>query len=68
MVGTVPMDFGTRKAVSSATGFIDCTGYVGVTLTGVGTGWLIDRYSWNVAFYFWIAGTFIPVTLMALEL
>jgi len=31
MVGTVPMDFGTRKAASSATRFIDCMGYVGAS-------------------------------------
>jgi len=66
MVGTVPMDFGTRKAASSAAGFIDCMGYIGAALTGVGSGWLVDNFSWNAAFHFWVAGAFIAALLMAL--
>lgn len=66
MVGTVAMDFGTRKAASSAAGFIDCFGYIGAALTGIGSGWLIDKYNWNGAFYFWVAGALIAAILMAL--
>ncbi len=40
----MPMDFGTRKAASTATGFIDGGGYIGAALTGVGTGFLIDNF------------------------
>lgn len=65
MVGTVPMDFGTRKAAASAAGFIDCFGYIGAALTGIGSGLLIDKYNWNAAFYFWITGAFIAAILMA---
>lgn len=65
MVGIIPMDFATRKAASSATGFIDCMGYIGAALTGVGTGWLVDKYNWNATFYFWVAGAFIAALLMA---
>ncbi len=66
MVGTIPMDFGTRKVASSAAGFIDCMGYVGAAFTGVGSGWLVDSYGWNAAFYLWIAGAFVAAILMAL--
>lgn len=65
MVGTIAMDFGTRKAAASAAGFIDCFGYIGAALTGIGSGLLIDKYNWNAAFYFWIAGAFIAAILMA---
>lgn len=60
------MDLGTRKAASSVTGFIDCGGYIGAAITGVITGWLIDNYSWQSAFYFWIAGAIIAAILMTL--
>lgn len=42
MIGTVAMDFGTRKA-ASVTGFIDCFGYIGAVLCEVlvRVGWLI---------------------------
>ncbi|MCK5051301.1 MAG: MFS transporter [Candidatus Cloacimonetes bacterium] len=56
LVAALPADLGSRKAASSVTGFIDAMGYVGAALTGVGTGYLIDNFSWDAAFYFWIFG------------
>lgn len=66
MVGIMPMELGTRKAASSVTGFIDALGYVGASITGVGTGWLLDNFSWNAAFYFWLISAIIASGLMAL--
>jgi len=66
MVATIPMDFGTRKGASSATGFIDGLGYVGAALTGIISGLLIDNYSWDAAFNFWITSAFIAAGLMAI--
>lgn len=56
IVGAIPMDFGSRKAASSATGFIDGFGYIGAAITGVGSGFLADTYGWSAAFTFWIIG------------
>ncbi len=56
LVAALPADLGSRKAASSVTGFINAFGYVGASLTGVGTGYLIDNYTWDAAFYFWIFG------------
>ena len=56
IVAAIPADFGSRKAASSVTGFIDAMGYLGASLTGLGTGYLIEKYSWNAGFYFWIFG------------
>ncbi len=53
------------KAAATATGFIDGWGYIGAALTGIGTGFLIDNFGWNYAFYFWIAGALIAALLMA---
>ena len=66
MVGIMPMDLGTRKASSSVTGFIDSLGYVGASITGVGTGWLLDTFSWNAAFYFWLTAAIVTAGLMIL--
>lgn len=52
----MPAELGTRKAASSVTGFINSMGYLGASLTGVGTGFLIDKFSWNAAFIFWVGG------------
>lgn len=65
MVAALPMDLGTKEMASSATGFIDGWGYIGAALTGVGTGYLLDNFGWNYAFYFWLSGAILAAILMA---
>ncbi|MCK4336633.1 MAG: MFS transporter [Candidatus Aminicenantes bacterium] len=67
VVGAIPMDYASRKAAASATGFIDGMGYFGAALTGVVSGYLVDHHGWNAAFYFWIIGVFIAIVLMSLQ-
>ena len=64
---TIPMDYASRKATASAAGFIDGFGYFGAALTGVISGFLIDNYGWNAAFYFWVVGVFMAIVLMAFQ-
>lgn len=66
MVTALPMDLGTKEMASSATGFIDGWGYIGAALTGVGTGFLLDNFGWNAAFYFWLSGAVIAAVLMVI--
>lgn len=68
IVTAIPMDLGTKERAASATGFIDGWGYIGAALTGVGTGFLLDNFSWNSAFYFWISGALIAIIMMVLLL
>lgn len=56
MVAAIQADLGSRKAVSSGTGFIEAMGYLGASLTGVGTGYVIENFGWNAGLYFWISG------------
>jgi len=64
MVTTLPMDFGSRKAAASVTGFIDGWGYVGAAITAVLGGFLIDNYGWNAAFYLWVLGAIVAGIFM----
>ncbi|MBC8180784.1 MFS transporter, partial [candidate division KSB1 bacterium] len=64
VVAALPADLGSRKAASSVTGFIDAMGYAGASLTGVGTGYLIDKINWDAAFYFWIFGALMAAVMM----
>jgi len=66
IVAAAPMDFGTRKAASSATGFIDGLGYLGAGLQGIVTGLLVDRWGWSAGFAFWIACAFLAAGVMIL--
>ena len=54
LVLTSPMEFGTRKAASSATGFIDVWGYVGSAITTFLSGFLIGATGPESAFMFWM--------------
>ena len=64
IVAALPADFGSRKAASSVTGFIDAMGYVGGSLSTVGAGFLIDNFSWDAAFYFWIFGAIMAAVMI----
>jgi len=64
IVSILPMDLGTRKASSSVAGFIDGFGYIGAGLTSVFSGWLIDTYNWDAAFYFWVFSAIVASALM----
>jgi OPA family glycerol-3-phosphate transporter-like MFS transporter len=64
IVGATPMDCGTTSMASFATGLIDCIGYIGAGLTGVGTGLLVDNFGWNAGFWFWIGAAFLGAALM----
>ena len=54
LVSTIPMEFGTRKAAASATGFIDGWGYVGSALTTLLSGILIGASGPESTFLFWM--------------
>jgi len=59
LVAALLADSRTRKAASSVTGFIDAMGYLGTSLTGVGTGYLVEKLGWNVGFIFEFVGQFL---------
>ena len=52
LAGAIAMDFGSRYSSASAAGIIDAVGAFGTIITGVGMGYLIDHYGWNIAFLF----------------
>jgi len=56
IVAALPAALGGKEAASSVTGFINAFGYLGASVTGVGTGYLIETISWDAAFIMWIMG------------
>jgi len=46
---------GSARVASSAAGLVGILAYTGASLSGIGTGWAVDHYSWSGAFAFWIA-------------
>ncbi|NLJ56601.1 MAG: MFS transporter [Firmicutes bacterium] len=66
LVGTVALDFGTRKAAGSAAGFIDSIGYLGAFLTGIITGYLVDWGGWSAGLWFWVLSAFAGAILVGI--
>jgi len=64
MVGHAAQDFAGRKAAASAAGFIDGFGYIGAAMTGVFTGWLVETFSWEAAFWYWIIAALLAAFIM----
>jgi sugar phosphate permease len=50
LAGVMAMDFGSRYSSASAAGIIDAVGAFGTIITGVGMGYLVDHYGWNIGF------------------
>jgi len=53
--GLSAVESSSKKVASAVTGFCGMFGYVGAILSGAGTGFIVDKFSWNGAIYFWIA-------------
>jgi sugar phosphate permease len=49
---TAAMDFGSRKASSTAAGFINGLGSIGAALSGVLVAWISVELGWTAVFYF----------------
>lgn len=55
IAGVASVDFGSKRLAASATGFIGLFGYIGATLSSLGTGAVVDKWGWQGGIYFWIA-------------
>jgi MFS transporter, OPA family, sugar phosphate sensor protein UhpC len=63
-VGAVDAGGSARVAAASA-GLVGILAYVGASLSGVGTGFAIDRFGWGGALWFWIGCAAIGLILCA---
>ena len=50
LVGVAAADFASKRAAATANGFTGTLGYVGSAITGVGGGYLADKFGWNSVF------------------
>jgi sugar phosphate permease len=54
LIATVaPIDFGSKRLAASANGLIGTFGYLGATISGIGTGIFVDRWGWGGGAAFW---------------
>ena len=62
--GLCAVESGSKKVASAATGFCGIFGYIGAIVSGAGTGYFIDKFGWNGAFWFWIASAIICMIIL----
>ena len=61
--GLSAVESSSKKVASAVTGFCGMFGYIGSILSGVGTGYIIDKFSWNSAINFWIVSALISLVI-----
>ncbi|MDR1333218.1 MAG: MFS transporter [Holosporales bacterium] len=47
LIGVAAVDFASKKAAATASGFTGTLGYAGTAIAGLGTGFLADKYGWG---------------------
>lgn len=66
--GLSAVESSSKKVASAVTGFCGMFGYIGAILSGVGTGFIIQKFSWNSAINFWILSALISLVICAILL
>lgn len=49
--GVIPLALGGKQGSSTAAGLIDSAGYLGAVFSGVGVGWIAQKYGWSPVFH-----------------
>jgi OPA family sugar phosphate sensor protein UhpC-like MFS transporter len=52
--GLCAVESASKKVAAAATGFCGIFGYLGAMISGIGTGYIIDKWDWQAALWFWI--------------
>jgi len=66
IAGAAAIDFGSRRAAATATGFIGSFGYLGAVFSSLGSGIIVDRWGWVGGIYFWTAAAILGAALSAI--
>ena len=66
--GLSAVESSSKKVASAVTGFCGMFGYIGAILSGAGTGYIIDKFSWDGAIYFWILSALISLGICGILL
>lgn len=61
--GLCAVECSSKKVASASIGFTGIFGYIGAVFSSVGTGFMVDKFNWNGAVWFWIASSIICIGL-----
>ena len=52
--GLCAVESSSKKVASAATGFTGSFGYLGAVLSATGTGFMVDKFGWSGAIWYWV--------------
>lgn len=61
--GLCAVESSSKKVASAATGFTGSFGYIGAVFSATGTGFVVDKFGWDGAIWYWVAAAIICVIL-----
>ncbi len=61
--GLCAVESSSKKVASASIGFTGAFGYLGAVLSSSGTGYMVDKFGWNGAIYFWIIAAIICIVI-----
>ena len=64
--GLSAVESSSKKVASAVTGFCGMFGYIGAILSGVGTGVIVDKFSWGGAVNFWFVSALVALVICLL--
>ncbi len=59
LIGIAAANHATKKAAATANGLVGIFGYLSTAVSGIGMGWLADKFGWNYVFIGVIAMAFV---------
>lgn len=66
--GLCAVESSSKKVASAATGLTGSFGYIGAVFSATGTGFMVDKFGWNGAIWYWIAATIICIAICTILL
>src|SRR5574344_713327 len=61
--GLCAVESSSKKVASAATGLTGSFGYIGAVFSATGTGFVVDKFGWNGAIWYWCAAAVICIAL-----
>lgn len=62
--GLCAVESSSKKVASAATGFTGSFGYLGAVLSATGTGFMVDKFGWSGALWYWIAAAVLCILIV----
>lgn len=61
--GLCAVESSSKKVASAATGFTGSFGYLGAVLSATGTGFVVDKFGWSGAIWYWVLSAVVCILI-----